>query len=260
MDLDYLNCLRVEEVQRLLISHRDLFQGRNLLEIGSGTGAQLQSFTRVCKRAVGIEVAQSGYSGNRLMEIHEYDGRKIPFNDGFFDIVFSSNVIEHIRDEATIHTEIRRVLRPGGVAVHIVPTLSWRLWTTLVHYPIVAARVGRRILRPGKKVSEARTSPEGGNSGQANGPRTPWQTVLLNALMPPRHGEFGNRWTEFLFYSKRAWRRRFELHGWSVITVEPSGFTYSGHCLLAGKLSMRWRGRLARVIGASSMVFVLAPR
>lgn len=40
-----------------------------------------------------------------------------------FDLVFSMFVAEHVRDGAALHRSIFDMLRPGGVAVHVFPTL-----------------------------------------------------------------------------------------------------------------------------------------
>lgn len=48
----------------------------------------------------------------------------LSFDDGSFDLVYASHVLEHIlNDEAAIR-EIRRVLSPGGIAVLPVPIVS----------------------------------------------------------------------------------------------------------------------------------------
>lgn len=45
----------------------------------------------------------------------------LTFADGSFDIVLTSDVMEHVRLEAPAHREIRRVLRPGGFYLFTVP-------------------------------------------------------------------------------------------------------------------------------------------
>jgi ubiquinone/menaquinone biosynthesis C-methylase UbiE len=88
---------------------------------------QLKLLSDICKSVVGIEVADNFYIPHRVMDIRQYDGQSIPFPHHSFDVVFSSNVLEHIKDEETIHQEMHRVLSAGGVGVHIVPTHTWRL-------------------------------------------------------------------------------------------------------------------------------------
>lgn len=43
--------------------------------------------------------------------------------DQKFDLVFSKMLAEHICDARQFHTNIRRILKPNGVAVHFFPTL-----------------------------------------------------------------------------------------------------------------------------------------
>ena len=45
----------------------------------------------------------------------------LPFPDGRFDVVLSSHVLEHVRDDGAAIAEFARVLRPGGWAAIMVP-------------------------------------------------------------------------------------------------------------------------------------------
>jgi SAM-dependent methyltransferase len=49
------------------------------------------------------------------------DIAKLPFKDGCFDTLFACDVLEHVADDRMALRELRRVLRPGGVAVLTVP-------------------------------------------------------------------------------------------------------------------------------------------
>ncbi|MBN2458145.1 class I SAM-dependent methyltransferase [Candidatus Woesearchaeota archaeon] len=49
-------------------------------------------------------------------------GKKLPFKDDTFDYVISSEVIEHVEDDRLFLNEIRRVLKPGGLAVITTPS------------------------------------------------------------------------------------------------------------------------------------------
>lgn len=42
---------------------------------------------------------------------------------GTFDLVFSMFVAEHVRDGGAMHRSIFNMLKPGGVAIHVFPTL-----------------------------------------------------------------------------------------------------------------------------------------
>lgn len=43
---------------------------------------------------------------------------RLPYEDNFFDIIFSDNVLEHVMNYQPTFSEIYRVLRPSGVCLH----------------------------------------------------------------------------------------------------------------------------------------------
>lgn len=43
--------------------------------------------------------------------------------EGQFDLIFSQFVAEHVRDGRKFHANVHRMLAPGGVALHLIPTL-----------------------------------------------------------------------------------------------------------------------------------------
>jgi SAM-dependent methyltransferase len=46
-------------------------------------------------------------------------------HDRDYDVVFSRVLAEHVRNAHQFHTNVHRLLRPGGVAIHFFPTLWW---------------------------------------------------------------------------------------------------------------------------------------
>jgi SAM-dependent methyltransferase len=55
---------------------------------------------------------------------HKVDMQNLPFDDASYDFVFASHVLEHIPDDRRAVSEIRRILRPNGIAVLPVPIVS----------------------------------------------------------------------------------------------------------------------------------------
>jgi ubiquinone/menaquinone biosynthesis C-methylase UbiE len=68
------------------------------------------------------------------LDIIDYDGHSIPFDNQSFDIVFSSNVMEHILHTYEIQKEISRVLNNDGISIHVMPTPTWRILTNITHF------------------------------------------------------------------------------------------------------------------------------
>lgn len=248
IDVAHINATREEELRRVLDRHSNLFAGKDLLEIGSGTGVQLKHLASICRSAVGIEVAESFYTPHRVTEVQQYNGLHIPFPDRSFDVVFSSHVLEHIKNEETVHCEMQRVLRPGGAGIHIVPTHSWRIWNSLIHYPALPRFVMEKLRHRSNGQSSL-------GSAQTGKPQL--GTRILNLLVSPRHGELGNRVSEHWLFHPASWRRRLEARGWRVEAIEGLGLAYTGHCFLGSHVSMQARTRWSRVLGSSTILIIL---
>jgi SAM-dependent methyltransferase len=60
-------------------------------------------------------------SGRRVRGVRHEDLQRLSFADRFFDLVLSSDVLEHVPEPYLAHREIRRVLKPGGRHIFTVP-------------------------------------------------------------------------------------------------------------------------------------------
>jgi len=68
----------------------------------------------------GLSLANElGMNGNILSQL--IDGKKTKFPDNYFDIVFSNQVLEHVKDIDKVASEIYRITKPKGVGCHIFP-------------------------------------------------------------------------------------------------------------------------------------------
>ena len=55
---------------------------------------------------------------------YRVDLQNLPFKNSSYDFVFASHVLEHIPDDTSAIKEIRRILKPGGIAILPVPVVS----------------------------------------------------------------------------------------------------------------------------------------
>jgi len=235
--LDYLNRLRVTEIERVI----SLFpNGAHILEIGAGTGQQARELNRRGFDVTAVEIASSNYAADRVFPIIDYDGTHLPFDNASFDVVFSSNALEHVRDLPATHAEICRVLKPNGICIHILPTHGWRFWSMLTSFPGAAVMVFRAVRG-----------------------RAPWRDAIRHAgaaLIQPAHGERGHAFTELWTFRPAWWRHHFADNGFVVVRDEPMGLFYTGDLLFGDRLSFSTRARLANWLGSACHVFVLCRR
>ena len=71
------------------------------------------------------EAESTGLFGEVIRPMDE-SGR-IPFPDGFFDLVTNNQVMEHVEDLPFVLGEVQRVLKPGGTVLSVFPSSDvWR--------------------------------------------------------------------------------------------------------------------------------------
>jgi len=80
----------------------------------------------------GAMVDSGEISIDRYVGVLRGDATRLPFADGTFDRVITSEVLEHIQDDVTAIKEHHRVLKPGGTLGVTVPTwwpekINWML-------------------------------------------------------------------------------------------------------------------------------------
>lgn len=105
-------------------------RGQLTLDAGSGTGQASAKLSGRGARVVSLDIglnlmrltvrrcATAGVVGDML---------SLPFPDGQFNVVFSSEAIEHTPDPLRAATELYRVLKPHGRLVLSTPNKAW-LW------------------------------------------------------------------------------------------------------------------------------------
>jgi len=116
---------------------------RLALELGAGNGGQSVTIARYCDKLICTEVDASSHAwhGKTILERQvpnvEYmlcDAQDLSrFDDDTFDLVFSSNMLEHIPDVRKCLQECRRVLRADGVMLHAMPSRWWKLFYSGLH-------------------------------------------------------------------------------------------------------------------------------
>jgi SAM-dependent methyltransferase len=117
--------------------------GQTILEIGSSFGAFVGYASKCGMSAFGIEPERErvhiardllAAKGTKQILITTGVGECLPFLDARFDVVYSTNVLEHVRNPEMVIAEGIRVLKPGGFLQFVVPNYgSW--WEG--HYGVV---------------------------------------------------------------------------------------------------------------------------
>jgi GT2 family glycosyltransferase/SAM-dependent methyltransferase len=118
--------IEIEHYHRYFLA-RDLCRDKDVLDIASGEGYGAALLSQTARSVVAVEIsaeavrhAQAAYPRDNL-RFMSGDARSIPIADASVDMVVSFETIEHFAEHDRFISEIRRVLRPGGVLVISTP-------------------------------------------------------------------------------------------------------------------------------------------
>lgn len=254
--LRFLQTVRAYELDRALAHFPSADNGetsRTVLEIGAGTGQQAKSIEDRGYAVVAIDLPSSHYRDDRVYGVLDYDGRNIPMANGSADVVFSSNVLEHVCEIDAFLDETRRVMAENGVAIHVLPSSACRAWSLPAHYLWLVRRVFSYVFALSRRsLSEVETP---------HLPRVPHSSrEWIGTFFPLRHGERGTSLTEPYYYSRYWWCRKFRQHGFIVTRVEPNELFYTMANALNDSLGIPTRRWLAHLLGSACHVYVLKRR
>ena len=102
-----------------------------VLDIGSSTGTNLRLLRDMgFPNRRGLDVSEDAIrwcAQKGLGSVEKGSICALPFQDGTFQLVLATDVIEHVDDDLQAIKEIRRVLAPGGIAIISVPAFQ-SLW------------------------------------------------------------------------------------------------------------------------------------
>lgn len=112
------------------------------LELGAGDGGQSVTIARYCKHLTCTELDELGNAvigtfTQKNLDNVDYvlcDAQDLSrFPDNSFDLVFSSNMLEHVTDPTRCLSECKRVVSSSGLIIHTMPTRIWKLAHFVLH-------------------------------------------------------------------------------------------------------------------------------
>jgi len=99
--------------------------GMKFLETGCGRGEFLQHFHKLGLDCHGIdrspEAAGFLAGAGILVGVCDVEKDRLPFADNTFDIIYNKSFLEHLRNPDVFLKEARRILKPGGLLLCLVP-------------------------------------------------------------------------------------------------------------------------------------------
>lgn len=135
MNKNYIDVIYDEKIKPLtdyphkltayLISKLNISDNAKLLDVGCGRGDFLNGFISAGCDGYGVDFTNAAqkYCPNATLFQADIEKNGMPFEDNYFDVIFSKSVIEHFYDPDILIHECKRCLKPGGIIIVMAP--SW---------------------------------------------------------------------------------------------------------------------------------------
>jgi SAM-dependent methyltransferase len=251
------------------------------LELGAGDGFQSLLLSRYVVNLMSTEInsltlvrKSSDSIEYKVLSAEEAVGES---GDKSVDIVFSSNLLEHVLDPTSVLRGIHRILKDDGITIHIMPSPLWKMSHLLFYVPAnalaiieqVASQRGlkNRVREIRYLLSQFITGLETGSNAMidradvedlhiGNNPHgTRKQSSFLKRLMFPQpHGISATNLAEFAAFSRRRWIRAAHDAGFDLIALR-KGPAASGYAL-----GWNWAEHLIEKIGLASEWIYIAQK
>lgn len=193
------------------------------LELGAGDGFQSALLAKYVSRLTSTDY-NPGVLKLKRSESVEYrvcDAEKVgeAFRENEFDLVFSSNLLEHLPDPQQALGGIHKVLKVDGITIHVMPSQFWKLshvglYTANRLVGFVERRVqefglGRQVTKEGRVFSFE------------NNPKTqkPKRSFLSSLLVPVPHGVSPTNIQEFEAFRRSRWEQEFARANFELVAV-----------------------------------------
>lgn len=132
-----------------------------VLDLGCGYGEFLNHLN--CARKIGVDLNPDSPSRlEKTTEFHHHTVSALPFlPDNTVDVVFTSNLMEHLPSKTEVNhmiAEALRVLKPGGSFImmgpnlRFLPGLYWDFWDHIV--PITDRSLEEALVNQGFQIAE----------------------------------------------------------------------------------------------------------
>jgi ubiquinone/menaquinone biosynthesis C-methylase UbiE len=119
-------------------------EGKEILEVGCGTGLILERVSRFARRAAGVDLSGGmlARAAGRRLPVAQGSATALPVASASFDVACSFKVLPHVADIEAAMAELARVVRPGG-------------WVLAEFYNARSLRRLVKALKPPTAISES---------------------------------------------------------------------------------------------------------
>lgn len=210
------------------------------LEIGGGDGFQSFFLTQYIKKLVSTDIDRKIVFKPPTSDIKyviiDAENLEKHFSRSEFDLIFSSNTLEHINDIDKVMASFKLLLDQNGIMIHVMPNRLWVLFKVFLlpfsyfYNYLLTNIIRKKNLRNISDVSL--NSKQFNNNHNVNNYTLNNQNMkkvgynsnvykkLIRFFWQPPHGVCKTNFQEFYSFGKTNWVRLFKKHGFNKILIK----------------------------------------
>lgn len=224
-----------------------------ILEIGGGDGYIASIFSEYGYDITSIDI-QPRYPTS--FPVQKMNADYLIFPENTFDVIFSSNVLEHIKDLPLVINEMKKVAKKDALFIFVLPTPAWRLITSVYYilrlFRIIFLKLLNYIFRkrPGAIITN--------NSFHDNPVEIKKVTFFekIKQLILHPHGEYPSFLHEIYYFSYFRWKLLFKKNCLNIVSYKKGPLFYSGVSVFKFRL-IKVRKFLAEYFFSSGHIYLL---
>ncbi|MBU0472039.1 MAG: class I SAM-dependent methyltransferase, partial [Nanoarchaeota archaeon] len=199
------------------------------LEVGAGDGFQASHLRVYAKQLISTDIDFKGIKKVKdksvKYQLCDADNLNKHFRKPEFDFVFSSNLMEHLKDPHKFLLNVHKILKNDGISIHVMPNAFWKLNNIVFFHVnngirvlenfdgfkhIARHAVGRCYWRGRHLASSVirREQFKGNQSRKKSSKRN--EVHLKHKLQLIPHGEYPNNRTELVMFRRKRWEKEFK--------------------------------------------------
>ena len=244
---EWLHYKRSQETSSVLLL---LEPPLKILEIGGGDGYIASIFS---KEGYDITTIDLDPRFPSVFPVEKMSADHLIYPDHTFDVIFSSNVLEHINELSPVFKEMRRVAKKNAQFIFILPTPAWRLISSFWYFFKILKIISLKIFL--FKEPKTITTDNAVHENQVALEKVSLFDKIKRIILHP-HGEYPSFIHEIYYFSPYRWRRLFINNGFKIISHKRGPLFYSGESIFKFKF-IKIRKFLAQYCFSSGHVYIL---
>jgi len=248
---DWLHFIRHQETIPIL---KLLPDGSKILEIGGGDGYIASLFSKNGHVVTSTDIVPRYPS---LFPVQEMSADDLAFSNNTFDIIFSSNVLEHIKELQPVFKEFKRVAKEDALFIFVLPTPAWRLISSFWYFfrliDTSLSKIFNLFLKGTKIINKDNSLYE--NHVETEKIKFLYMKKIKQKILHP-HGEYTSFIHEIYYFSPFRWKCLFINSGFKIKSHKRGPLFYSGESIFKFRF-IKIRKFLAKYFFSSGHIYVL---